>query len=94
MIVRRWFFELLRINLAEDVNDRYFTAQEFKADLERRRVTRESACPKCGTQNVVRQPYCLKCAEPLTPLGLPCGQCGKEYHQGSRFCVYCGHRLR
>ena len=31
---QRWFFELIRINLAEDVNDRYFSAREIKADLE------------------------------------------------------------
>src|SRR5262249_9627815 len=30
----RWFYELLKINLAEDVNDRYFSAKEFKADLD------------------------------------------------------------
>src|SRR4029079_11535117 len=26
----RWFYELLKINLAEDVNDRYFSAKDFK----------------------------------------------------------------
>src|SRR5436190_20029317 len=31
----RWFFELLKINMAEDVNDRYFSAREIKQDLER-----------------------------------------------------------
>jgi predicted Ser/Thr protein kinase len=91
---QRWFFELLKVNLAEDANDRYFTAQEFKADLERRRVTKETACPKCQTVNVVRQPYCLKCAEPLTAAAPPCGHCGKENRLGSRFCVFCGNRLR
>ena len=28
---QRWFFELIKINLAEDVNDRYFSAREIKA---------------------------------------------------------------
>src|SRR5262249_47085240 len=37
----RWFYELLKINLAEDVNERYFSAREIKADLENHRVTRE-----------------------------------------------------
>src|SRR5262245_55849651 len=43
----RWFYELIKINLAEDINERYFTAREIKADLERRQVTKEIACPKC-----------------------------------------------
>jgi serine/threonine protein kinase len=90
----RWFYELIQINLAEDANDRYFSAAEFKADLERRRVTREIACPKCGASNVVRQPYCGKCAEPLTALTPPCGHCGKPNRLGSRCCIYCGNRLR
>jgi predicted Ser/Thr protein kinase len=44
---QRWFFELIKINLSEDVNERYFSAREIKADLEKRRVTKESPCPKC-----------------------------------------------
>jgi serine/threonine-protein kinase len=91
---QRWFYELVQINLAEDANDRYFSAAEFKADLERRRVTREVACPKCQTANVVRQPYCIKCAEPLTARTPPCGHCGKPNRMGSRCCIYCGNRLR
>ena len=62
----RWFFELLKINLQEDVNDRYFSAREIKQDLERRRVTKEVSCPQCKTVNPVRQPYCVKCAAALT----------------------------
>src|SRR5207249_1717576 len=38
----RWLYELIKINLAEDVHDRYFSCREFKADLERRQVTREA----------------------------------------------------
>jgi predicted Ser/Thr protein kinase/phage FluMu protein Com len=91
---QRWLFELLRINLAEDVNDRYFSAAEFKADLERRRVTREVACPKCQAVNGVRQPYCVQCAEPLTDAAAPCHHCGQVNRLGSRCCIYCGNRLR
>src|SRR5208283_2216715 len=58
----RWFFELLKINLSEDVHDRYFSAAEFKADLEKRQVTRETRCRKCGANNEVRKPYCRKCS--------------------------------
>jgi serine/threonine protein kinase len=90
----RWFYELLKINLAEDVNDRYFSAAEFKADLERRQVTREVACPKCRAANPVRQPYCRQCAEPLTAPSPACNHCGRVNRMGSRCCIFCGNRLR
>ncbi|MBV9125241.1 MAG: protein kinase [Planctomycetes bacterium] len=90
----RWFFDLLRINLAEDANDRYFSAREIKADLEKQHVTKEVLCPKCRTVNPVREPYCLKCAEPLTDPTPPCNHCGKSNRMGSRCCIHCGNRLR
>jgi serine/threonine protein kinase len=90
----RWFYELVRINLAEDANERYFTAREIRGDLERRRVTREVNCPGCGQVNKVREPYCSKCARALTNPAPPCNHCGKTNHMGSRFCVHCGNRLR
>jgi serine/threonine protein kinase len=90
----RWFYELIKINLSEDVNDRYFSAREIKADLERQRVSREVSCPRCRTTNKVRSPYCLKCAEPLTDSTAPCSSCGKNNRMGSRFCIHCGNRLR
>jgi predicted Ser/Thr protein kinase len=91
---QRWFFELIKINLSEDVNDRYFSAREIKADLQRRRVTKEVPCPKCQQVNKVREPYCCKCAEPLTDPTPPCYHCGKINRMGSRCCIYCGNRLR
>jgi serine/threonine protein kinase len=90
----RWFFELLKINLAEDANDRYFSAREFKTDLERQRVTTEQPCPKCQATNPVRQPYCVKCAAPMTDATPPCHHCGKTNRLGSRCCIHCGNRLR
>lgn len=90
----RWFFELLKINLAEDLNDRYLSAREFKADLLKQQVTREVNCGKCGTANKARTPYCIKCAEPLTDAAAPCNMCGKNNHMGARFCIHCGNRLR
>jgi serine/threonine protein kinase len=90
----RWFFELIKINLSEDVNDRYFSAREIKQDLERGRVSREISCPKCQASNKVRSPYCVKCAEALTDPTAPCGMCGKNNRMGSRFCIFCGNRLR
>jgi len=90
----RWFFELIKINMAEDVNDRYFTAREIKQDLDRQRVSKELPCPKCRTNNKVRTPFCVKCAEPLTDAAAPCSSCGKNNRMGSRFCIYCGNRLR
>src|SRR5262249_35415479 len=56
----RWFFEMIKINLSEDANDRYFSAREIRADLDGQRVTKEVACSKCQTTNKVRTPYCLK----------------------------------
>src|SRR5438105_7945624 len=90
----RWFFELIKINLSEDVNDRYFSAREIKQDLERQRVTKEVQCPQCQTANAVRQPYCLKCAAALTDPTAACGSCGKNNRLGSRYCIHCGNRLR
>ncbi len=90
----RWFYELIKINLAEDINGRYFTAKELKSDLEKKQVTHELACPKCRTTNKVREPYCCKCAEPLTDPTAPCYHCGKTNRMGSRCCIYCGNRLR
>lgn len=89
-----WFFELLKINLSEDVNDRYTSAREIKQDLERKQVTRTVECAKCKSTNRVREPYCAKCGEGLTDPGPPCAACGKSSRMGSRCCVYCGNRLR
>jgi serine/threonine-protein kinase len=92
---QRWFYELIKINLAEDINERYFSAREIKADLEKRRVTREVACPKCQQVNKVREPYCSKCAEPLTDPTPPCQHCGYQHNRmGSRYCIHCGNRYR
>lgn len=91
---QRWFFELLQINLAEDIHERYHSAPEFKADLEKRQVTRERTCPRCRTSNPVREPYCCRCAEALTEPTPPCHHCGKVNRMGSRCCIHCGNRLR
>ena len=39
-------------------------------------------------------PYCVKCAEPLTDATALCNQCGKNNRMGSRFCIYCGNRVK
>jgi predicted Ser/Thr protein kinase len=91
---QRWLFELIKINLSEDAKDRYFSAREVKADLERRRVTTEVSCPKCRQVNKVREPYCSRCAEPLTDPAPPCQNCGKLCALGSRFCIHCGSPMR
>jgi serine/threonine protein kinase len=90
----RWFFELIMINLAEDVKDRYFSAREIKADLEARRVTKETPCPQCKQPNPVRFPYCSRCAAPLTDAAPPCTNCGKANRMGGRYCIHCGNPLR
>lgn len=92
---QRWFWELIKINLSEDVNDRYFSAREIRADLDKRQVTRETICPKCQAANKAREyPYCLKCGEALTDPTPPCHHCGKPNRMGSRCCIHCGNRLR
>ncbi|MBY0228785.1 MAG: protein kinase, partial [Gemmataceae bacterium] len=91
---QRWLYELIRINLAEDVHERYHSAAEIKRDLERRQVTREVGCPKCKAANKVREPFCAKCAEPLTEATPPCHHCGQVNRMGSRYCIYCGNRMR
>jgi serine/threonine-protein kinase len=89
----RWFFELLKINLAQNANDRYFSAADFKADLERRRVTKETRCPRCQATTPARRPYCVRCATPLTTAAGTCGECGRKVVMGCRFCIHCGNRL-
>jgi predicted Ser/Thr protein kinase len=89
---QRWLFELIQINLTDDVYQRYLSAREFKADLERRRVTREVPCPKCQAANPVRKPYCVQCGEALTE-ATPCFHCGKNNRLGNRHCIYCGNKL-
>ena len=91
---QRWFYELLAINLAEDPNDRYYSAREFQRDLLARRVTREAPCPRCGTSNPAREPFCRSCGEGLTDAGANCGQCSRLNRLGCRYCIYCGGRLR
>src|SRR5260370_29316294 len=39
---QRWLYELIKIHLGEDVNDRYFSCREFTTDLDRLRGTREA----------------------------------------------------
>ena len=91
----RWFYELLSINLSEDTYDRSFTAAHFKADLERRQITRQVYCPKCHHVNGARTPHCERCKTPLTPLSIyPCMFCGKLNRLGYRACLSCGNRLR
>jgi predicted Ser/Thr protein kinase/phage FluMu protein Com len=91
---QRWFYELIKINLSEDVKDRYFTAKEIRQDLEKRRVTKEVNCPKCQQVNKVREPYCSRCAESLTEKAPPCHNCGKDNRMGSRYCIHCGSIMK
>jgi serine/threonine protein kinase len=89
----RWFWELIAINLSEDVNDRYLTARDLKGDLERGSVTRDVHCAKCANPTPAREPYCRTCAAPMAPAGSPCAKCERPTLMGSRFCVTCGARL-
>lgn len=91
---QRWLYEVLRINLAEDVNERYYSARQFKQDLSQRQISTQSACPVCRHLNQVRQVYCNRCATPLTDPVPPCGSCGRVNYIGCRFCTQCGNRIR
>jgi hypothetical protein len=87
----RWLYELIAINLSEEVRDRYYSARAFRADLMRRAVTRRVTCPYCAQGNPVRQPNCGRCSRPLTdsaPRGCP--KCGERYRMGIRSCPKCG----
>ena len=81
-------------NLAEDANERYFTAREIKTDLQRKAVTNSTICPACRQVNKVREPHCSQCAAALTEVMPGCLNCGKVNRLGSRFCTQCGVRLR
>lgn len=91
---QRWFYELIKINLAEDPDDRYYTARSFKVDLERRKLTRGVLCAKCRQPNKPRVPYCTSCNAPLTPKLPPCIHCNTVNRMGSRVCIQCNNRLR
>ena len=89
----RWFWEILAINLSQEVCDRYMTARDMKGDLERASITREMHCTKCGTATPAREPYCRGCAGAIAPPGPACHQCERPSLLGSRFCITCGARL-
>jgi hypothetical protein len=88
---QRWFFELIKRNLADDVRERSSSAEEFKADLERRQVTRQVRCPKCQAANLARKLNCIRCSQPLDRM--PCSACGENNRLGDRHCLYCGNKL-
>lgn len=90
----RWMYQIIATNLAEDVNDRYYSAREIKQDLQRQAVTTSAVCTACRHVNQVREPHCSQCAAPLTEVMPGCLNCGKVNRQGSRFCIHCGVRLR
>lgn len=91
---QRWLYEIIATNLAEDANERYFTAREIKSDLQRRAITTSAACPACRHINKVREPYCTQCAAAMTEVMPGCLNCGKVNRLGTRFCTQCGVRLR
>ncbi|HMP04209.1 MAG TPA: protein kinase [Gemmatales bacterium] len=90
----RWFFELLATNLAEDADDRYYSARWFRQDLAQKSLTTQRSCPQCGERNGVREPFCRKCAAALTEPTPSCVSCGKINFMGCRFCTQCGVRMR
>lgn len=89
----RWFWEILAINLSQEVCDRYMTARDLKGDLERESITAEIHCAQCGNATPAREPYCRGCSAPIAPPGPPCHKCERPSLLGSRFCITCGARL-
>jgi LSD1 subclass zinc finger protein len=89
----QWFYELIALNLAEDMNDRYLSAQDMKSDLERHVVTKNIVCASCFAPTSSREPYCRQCATPLTEAGYACAHCERTNLLGCRFCIGCGARL-
>lgn len=89
----RWFYELLALNLAEDMNERCLSAQDFKSDLQRGTVTKSITCSACYKSTSSREPYCRHCAAIMTDVGYACTHCNKVNRLGSRFCTGCGARL-
>src|SRR5262249_17940890 len=65
-VERRGFSDLNKTNLAGDAKARYFPAGEIKGARGGRGVTPGGASPKCQATNKAREPYCSRCAEPLT----------------------------
>lgn len=89
----RWFYELISANLSLDPNDRYYSPLEFKRDLMKREITRETNCEHCRQANRVRQPYCSHCGQQLTPPSpRPCGACGFANPMGCNHCTLCGEK--
>ncbi len=60
----RWFWEIISINLSQEVCDRYMTARDMKGDLERRSVTREIYCPACSTATPGANPTVAAAPDP------------------------------
>ena len=90
----RWLYELIAINLSEEIGDRYYSARAVHDDLVRRGVTRRVTCPHCGQGNPVRQPHCCHCSGPLTELApRACPRCGHRYRMGTRDCPGCGKQV-
>ena len=90
-----WLFELIKINLSENVYLRHITAAQFKMDLSAGRIIQNIHCEKCGTVNPVRQPYCVQCDHCLmNDILTECNVCTCKMCIGTNYCGLCGQKAK
>ncbi len=57
-------------------------------------------CPKCGSDNLDEEIYCLRCGEELKPMGkdasntFPCPYCGTENYDTVTECKSCHNQIQ
>jgi WD40 repeat protein len=82
--------------LEEDPEERYQSAGEFKAELQKGMATAVAPvtvdlvagiCPSCGTPNEANRKFCQKCADALS---MPCLSCNEEIAVWHNVCGQCG----
>ncbi len=81
--------------LKEKPEDRYQSAQELLADLERfeSELRRAPSCPACGKDNPVRAQTCLHCGADLDEIFDVCPECMGKNRREVRRCLHCGADL-
>ncbi len=90
--------EIVKKCVKPDPVERYFSAAELLADLEKAGAQKPEAggqkpaggsavCPACGKGNAENVKFCVGCGAGLT---LPCPECGADNPVHSPFCGACG----
>ncbi len=81
--------------LEQKAEDRYQTADELLADLERisAEIADAPCCHECGTLNPVRFEVCKECGADLDELFDICPECKGKNRREVRACLHCGTDL-